>query len=57
LIRALLEASAGCEAEAGERFRSQASTAMARFHVPQWMRLKDTFARIATELAVPPPAG
>ena len=31
-------------------FRSQTSRAMARFHVPQWMRLKDTFNRVAEKL-------
>jgi hypothetical protein len=30
-----------------DAFREAVSRAMARFHVPQWMRLQDAFARAA----------
>lgn len=36
-------------AEARERFGAFISRAFARFHGPQWMRLKDTFDRLAAE--------
>jgi tetratricopeptide (TPR) repeat protein len=47
LIAALLESLAGLPPAARESFRSTTSQAMARFHVPQLMRLRDTFERIA----------
>ncbi|MFN2489508.1 MAG: tetratricopeptide repeat protein [Actinomycetota bacterium] len=50
LIRALLEATAALQDATAQRFRSQVSRAMVRFHVPQWIRLKDTFNRIAADL-------
>jgi tetratricopeptide (TPR) repeat protein len=46
LIAAVVRASRE-EATAGEPFRAAVSSAMGRFHVPQWMRLKDTFNRLA----------
>lgn len=36
--------------DARESFRAAVSSAVVRFHVPQWMRLKDTFNRAAAEL-------
>ena len=33
-----------------QRFRAQVSSAMVRFHAPQWLRLKDTFNRVSAEL-------
>lgn len=33
-----------------ERFRSQTTSAMSRFHAPQLIRLRDTFVRLAAEL-------
>lgn len=49
-IRALLRALEGHPPEERDRFRKDTSSGMVRFHVPQWMRLKDTFNRIASEL-------
>lgn len=54
LIRAALAGLAERPTDDRERFRSQVSSAMARFHVPQWMRLKDTFNRLAVELGGQP---
>jgi len=53
LIHAALEALAERDAEDSERFHTQVSAAMARFHLPQWMRLKETFNRLAAELGSP----
>lgn len=50
LIRATLEELRALDGPAQDRFRGQISSAMGRFHVPQWMRLKDTFNRLADEL-------
>lgn len=50
LVRSLVETLAGFEEERAARFRSDVARAMARFHVPQWMRLRDAFNRIAAEL-------
>lgn len=52
LIRAALDASAELEPEVGRRFRGQVVEAMGAFHVPQWMRLKDTFVELAEERGV-----
>ena len=50
VIASLLEAAAPFPEAARESFRSSTSQAMARFHVPQLIRLRDTFARIDAEL-------
>jgi hypothetical protein len=50
LIRSLLEAAGELPPAVRASFRSSTDQAMARFHVPQLMRLRDTFERIATEL-------
>lgn len=52
LVRAMLEELRRLDDAGQERFREQISSAMGRFHVPQWMRLKDTFNRLATELGL-----
>lgn len=49
LITALLDALDSRDDQARERFRSDMSRAMIRFHGPQWLRMKDLFNRIATE--------
>ncbi len=51
-IRATLGALAGCESERQEAFRSDVSRAAARFHVPQLLRLEETFGRLAAEIGV-----
>ncbi len=50
VARAVVAALAHCDPAAQERFRAEVSMALARFHVPQLIRLRDTFNRIATEL-------
>lgn len=50
LIRATLEALQDRDPEARGAFRRHVSRAMARFNVPQWMRLKDTFNRLAEDV-------
>jgi tetratricopeptide (TPR) repeat protein len=50
LVRSTLEALGDRDAERRERFRAEASRALARFHTPQLVRLKDTFARLAADL-------
>ena len=50
-----VRASAGVGAEAGETFREAVVRAMARFHIPQWMRLQDVFSRAAEEAGDPRP--
>jgi tetratricopeptide (TPR) repeat protein len=50
IIRAALASLAARDPDTGERFRSQTSAAMVRFHVPQWTRLKSSFNRIAIDL-------
>jgi tetratricopeptide (TPR) repeat protein len=52
LIQATLEALGQRGADDRERFGVQASAAMARFHVPQWIRLKEIFNRVAAEIGV-----
>ena len=39
--------------EAGERIRRLAGHALVQFHVPQWMRLKDTFNRLSASRELP----
>lgn len=53
LIRAALEALGPRDDAVKERFRSDVSRASARFHVPQLLRLEETFGRIAAELGEP----
>lgn len=55
LARDAVEASAALDDEAREAFRAGVTRAMARFHVPQWMRLQDVFSRAADELDDPGP--
>lgn len=50
LIRSTLLALAERDPGARERFTSQVSRTLPRFHIPQWLRLRDTFNRIAEEL-------
>lgn len=53
LIRSTLVALAGRDAEDAddtESFRATVSSAMIHFHVPQWLRLRDTFTRVGAEL-------
>ncbi|GAA5106762.1 tetratricopeptide repeat protein [Haloechinothrix salitolerans] len=47
LIRSTLAALAS--KEHADAFRRTVSSAMIHFHVPQWMRLRDTFASVAAE--------
>ena len=53
LIRSALEVLGSRDAAAKERFRADVSSAAARFHVPQLLRLEETFRRIAAELEEP----
>lgn len=50
LIRTTIEALPDREPAVREHFRRDVSRAMARFNVPQWMRLKDTFNRLAADV-------
>ena len=52
-IRSALEALGSRETATKERFRADVSRAAARFHVPQLLRLEETFQRIAAELGEP----
>ena len=51
-ITASLQALAGQDQEVQARFRSAVSGAMPRFHSPQFVRMKDAFARIASSTGV-----
>jgi len=53
LARAALEALPAFEPEAQRRFRDDIGRAGASFHVPQLLRLEETFARLAAEVGVP----
>lgn len=53
VLTALVEAAGEQEEPAAERFRSELGRAMARFHMPQWMRLRDTLSRLAAERGQP----
>ncbi len=57
LIRAMLEALADRDEEDVESFRSTVSRTVVRFPIPQWMRLKDSFNTVATELGQEPSWG
>lgn len=50
LARSTMEALATFDAEAADTFRNAVGRAMARFHIPQWMRLQDVFAQAAEEM-------
>lgn len=50
LIDALVRAASELDHETYDKARRQIDRAMPRFHVPQWMRLKDTFNRAARSL-------
>jgi tetratricopeptide (TPR) repeat protein len=54
LIRAGLRAVAERPRHQRQRLRDDLRMAMARFHVPQLMRLRDTFNRLAAELGLEP---
>lgn len=49
LIAALVTATGERDQQEAERFRRTTARAMARFHVPQLMRLRDAFNRLAAE--------
>ena len=53
LVGAALQALGSRDAPVKERFRSDVSRAAARFHVPQLLRLEETFRRLAAELGEP----
>lgn len=53
LIGAALEALGSRDDALKERFRSDVSRAAARFHVPQLLRLEESFRRLAGELGEP----
>jgi len=57
VVRTLLETVSERSAADGQRFRVELSRAMGFFHVPQWLRLKDTFNRLAGELGQDPSWG
>jgi tetratricopeptide (TPR) repeat protein len=50
IIRSIVTALSAFGGEDRTRFREETSSAMARFHVPQLLRLKDTFERLGREL-------
>jgi tetratricopeptide (TPR) repeat protein len=50
IIRGVIEAARDVAPELRDPFRSATAQAMARFHVPQMIRLRDTFSRLAAEL-------
>lgn len=54
VIRSVVEALRERPADAQESFRSDVARAAARFHVPQLLRLRDEFNRMAVELGEQP---
>lgn len=50
LVRTTVAVADRRDAEERTRLRDDMSSAMVRFNVPQWLRLKDTFQRLAAEL-------
>ncbi len=54
LIRAALEAFGDRPPDDQDRFRDEVESAMARFHTPQLLRLRDIFDRLAAELGQEP---
>ncbi len=57
LIRDMLEVLADRDEEQVEEFRETVSRTVVRFPIPQWMRLKDIFNQVATELGLEPSWG
>ena len=55
LVASAIEAAADVGIEARETFREGVSRAMARFHIPQWMRLQDVFSQAAGAAGDPGP--
>ncbi len=49
MVHSTMSALGHCDAERQRRFIGQCSRALARFPVPQWMRLKDIFTAAATD--------
>ncbi|MDQ4130535.1 MAG: tetratricopeptide repeat protein [Actinomycetota bacterium] len=54
LIASTIETLRGRDPESVALFRDHVSRAMARFHIPQWDRLRETFNRLAEELGEEP---
>ncbi len=54
LICSTIETLRGRDPEQARRFRDHVSRAMARFHIPQWDRLRETFNRLSRELGEEP---
>lgn len=52
LVRSTLQALADRDAETREKFRSQVSRAMVRFHIPQWKRTQEIFESLAEEVGL-----
>lgn len=50
MTRSTVGAVARIEPGLADRFRTDVARALVRFHAPQWLRLKDTFNRVAAEL-------
>jgi tetratricopeptide (TPR) repeat protein len=57
LIRDMLEVLADRDEEQVEEFRVTVSRTVVRFPIPQWMRIKDIFNEVATELGQEPSWG
>lgn len=55
LVRSALQAAAELDPDARDEFRQAVTRAMARFHIPQWMRLQDVFSRAADDTGDPGP--
>ncbi len=55
LVSAAVVACVGIDAEVRESFREAVVRGMVRFHVPQWMRLQDTFSQAADAVGDPGP--
>lgn len=53
LAKTLIDACAARDDDAAGEFRSRTARAMARFHAPQFLRLKDTFNSLAAEAGEP----
>lgn len=54
VMRSVVEALAQRDAEAQQRFRADVARASARFHVPQLLRVRDTFNRLAADAGEEP---
>lgn len=55
MAQSTMAALAGARDEQAETFRAAVTRAMARFHIPQWMRLQEVFAQAAEEAGDPGP--